>query len=185
MVFPESLFSLIIMCLVLFSFFLPPDSGERITIVVTVLLAFTVILQMLNQSMPRNSDSAPVLLIFYAIIMAESTFSLFTTCIVLVAHHRGRERWTTPIPDWIQNFMRMISSPLCVYQSNTRAGFRETENLLSTNCPGYKNLTNLMSNDVKLPANDISKPINTKADFIQHQKLDRLLKDIYIYIYIF
>ena len=36
---------IILMCLVLFSFYLPPESGERITIVITVLLAFTVILQ--------------------------------------------------------------------------------------------------------------------------------------------
>ena len=52
--------------------------------------AFTVVLQMMNQSMPRNSDSAPVLLVFYVIIMAESTLSLFTTCLVLVAHYRGK-----------------------------------------------------------------------------------------------
>ena len=70
--------------LLLFSYFLPPESGERITIVITVLLAFTVILHVLNQSIPDNADCAPVLLIFYLVVMGESTMSLFTTCMVLV-----------------------------------------------------------------------------------------------------
>ena len=173
---------IILMCLVLFSFFLPPDSGERITIVVTVLLAFTVILQMLNQSMPKNSDSPPIMLIFYVSIMAESTFSLVTTCLVLVVHHRGCERWTTPLPLWIKHMSDRFSTPLGVYRSNTRDEFREQKNLPANNGTPYKCLARLMT-DNKVPASDARAVVDGitnggGVDYIQHHKLDRILKEM-------
>ena len=45
-------------CLV---FYLPADAGEKVGLAVTVLLALTVFLLMVAQSMPESSDSVPLL----------------------------------------------------------------------------------------------------------------------------
>ncbi|KAL9957152.1 hypothetical protein ACROYT_G038755 [Oculina patagonica] len=60
------LFNLVIPCLIILSmillgFFLPPESGERITLSITVLLAMAVFLQLVGESLPRNSETVPLL----------------------------------------------------------------------------------------------------------------------------
>lgn len=159
---------IILMCLVLFSFFLPPDSGERITIVVTILLAFTVILQMLNQSMPRNSDCAPVLLVFYVVIMAESTFSLFTTCLVLVAHYRGEDHLIGSPPACLMKFTKKISHSMCVYQN--KDAFKQVKTKPTANGIPFQPISN--ENDEEELANKVS------VDYIQHEKLDSVLAEL-------
>lgn len=90
------------MVIILMSFFLPPDSGERIAVVITVLLALCLFLQFINTSLPKNADATPVLSIYYTAILVECTCSLVTTCIVLVMHHKGTEPWASPVPSWVQ-----------------------------------------------------------------------------------
>ena len=42
-------------------FFLPPESGERISLGITVMLSFSVFQFMIMDKMPDSSDSIPVL----------------------------------------------------------------------------------------------------------------------------
>ena len=103
------IFNVITPCLVLavtilFGFFLPPESGERISLTITILLAVAVFLQLVSDSLPRNSDSIPILAVFYMVIMAESALSLITTCTVLVFHFRASSRGVDRPPLWMRNF---------------------------------------------------------------------------------
>ncbi len=108
-------FNVITPCLVLamtilFGFFLPPESGERISLTITILLAVAVFLQLVSDNLPRNSDSVPILAIFYMVIMAESALSLITTCVVLVCHFRASARGVERPPEWMRNlFFKKIS----------------------------------------------------------------------------
>lgn len=111
----------ILMAIILMSFFLPPESGERAAIVITVLLAFTVYLHLVSQSLPTTSDSSPVLSVFYITIMAESAFSLCATGVVLVIHHRGSEKGVRPLPNWVKYwFIDYLAKKLGVIQLNLR-----------------------------------------------------------------
>lgn len=47
--------------LILAVFFLPPDSGEKVSLGVTVLLAFSVFQLMIAESVPRSSGTTPIL----------------------------------------------------------------------------------------------------------------------------
>lgn len=93
---------LVLVTTILFGFFLPPESGERISLTITILLAIAVFLQLISDSLPRNSDSIPILAIFYMVIMAESAISLITTCIVLVIHYRSSDKATVVMPQWVR-----------------------------------------------------------------------------------
>jgi len=117
-------FNVITPCLVLvvnifIGFFLPPDCGERVGLTMTILLAVAVFLQSVSDTLPRNSDSIPVLGVFYILIMCETTFSLVTTCIVLVVHHRGNDQKTKQIPYWMKViFIDAIGKCLNVKRDN-------------------------------------------------------------------
>lgn len=43
------------------TFWLPPDSGEKITLGITVLLAFSVFMLLVAESMPKTSESVPLI----------------------------------------------------------------------------------------------------------------------------
>ena len=57
--------------LTLLSFFLPPDSGERITLVITNLLAMIVFMLIVAEIMPATSEVIPLISIYYTGIMFE------------------------------------------------------------------------------------------------------------------
>ena len=81
---------IVLVSMVLFSFWLPPASGERLSLMITVLLSLAVFLQFLSDTLPRNSDSTPIISVFFITMMAESGISLVATVIVLAIHHRGK-----------------------------------------------------------------------------------------------
>ena len=62
---------LLFLALTLLSFFLPPDSGERITLVITNLLAMTVFMLIVAEIMPATSEVIPLISIYYTGIMFE------------------------------------------------------------------------------------------------------------------
>ena len=65
--------------------------SERITILITTLLAFTVFLVEINQSLPRNSDSVPIIQLFYMTTVMECMLSFFLTCfLVRVLERKGK-----------------------------------------------------------------------------------------------
>ncbi|XP_067045357.1 neuronal acetylcholine receptor subunit alpha-2-like isoform X2 [Acropora muricata] len=92
---------MIIMSMVLLGFFLPPESGERITLSITVLLAMAVFLQLAAENLPRNSENVPVMGIFYITVMFEVALSLVATCYILHIHHRNSGTAVIPVPRWV------------------------------------------------------------------------------------
>ncbi|XP_050313456.1 neuronal acetylcholine receptor subunit alpha-7 isoform X1 [Anthonomus grandis grandis] len=76
-------FNLIVPCVLISSmallgFTLPPDSGEKLTLGVTILLSLTVFLNLVAETLPQVSDAIPLLGV--TILLSQTVFSL------LVAH---------------------------------------------------------------------------------------------------
>ncbi|XP_032237930.2 neuronal acetylcholine receptor subunit alpha-10 isoform X2 [Nematostella vectensis] len=91
--------ALLITSMVLVGFHLPPESGERMQLGITVLLAMIVFLQFVYQNLPSTSDSAPLLGKFYIVMMFLISLSLGCTCIILNYSHgyHGNE-----MPIWVR-----------------------------------------------------------------------------------
>ncbi|CAF2615057.1 unnamed protein product [Rotaria sp. Silwood2] len=88
------LFNIIFPCiwlsiLSLLGFWLPPDSGEKITLGITVLLAFSVFMLLIAESMPATSEMVPLIEIYLTIVMALTSLSIVLTVYVLQLHHSG------------------------------------------------------------------------------------------------
>lgn len=106
---------MIMLTMILLGFFLPPESGERITLSITVLLAMAVFLQLVAETLPRNSETIPLLGKFYITIMAEISMSLMCTCWVLNIHHRNSGRSIVKTPQWVEVFvLGWLAKILCV-----------------------------------------------------------------------
>ncbi|CAH3126205.1 unnamed protein product, partial [Porites lobata] len=90
----------LITSLTLLSFFLPPDSGERITLVITNLLAMTVFMLIVAEIMPATSEVVPLISIYYTGIMFEVALSLIATCMVLKCYYNNPA--VTEMPKWIR-----------------------------------------------------------------------------------
>ncbi|XP_046583914.1 neuronal acetylcholine receptor subunit alpha-10-like [Haliotis rubra] len=87
-------FNVIIPCMLLSSlsltgFLLPPDSGEKVTLGLTVLLAFSVFMLLVAENMPPTSEYIPLIGIYLTVIMAMSAISVALSVFVLNCHHKG------------------------------------------------------------------------------------------------
>ena len=88
------LFNIIFPCIWLsilsvLGFWLPPDSGEKITLGITVLLAFSVFMLLIAESMPATSEMVPLIEIYLTAVMALTSLSIVLTVYVLQLHHSG------------------------------------------------------------------------------------------------
>ncbi|TKR95138.1 hypothetical protein L596_009346 [Steinernema carpocapsae] len=89
--------------LTLLVFFLPPDSGEKIALGITVLLAFSVFVLAIAEKMPETSDSMPLIGIYLTVVMSMTSVSVVMTVMVLNFHHRGP--FNKPVPEWVRVFI--------------------------------------------------------------------------------
>lgn len=81
-------------------FCLPPDSGEKIALGVTVLLAFSVFMLAIAEKMPETSESIPLIGIYLTSVMAITCVSVIMTVTVLNFFYRGPT--LTHVPVWAQ-----------------------------------------------------------------------------------
>ncbi|VDM94123.1 unnamed protein product [Onchocerca ochengi] len=88
--------------LTMMQFLLPCDSGEKITLGLTVLLAYSVFSFNIAENMPETSDVIPLIAIYLMVIMAISGLSVCLSVIVLNMRHSA-ERNCRP-PYWL-NFL--------------------------------------------------------------------------------
>ncbi|XP_067365408.1 CHRNA7-FAM7A fusion protein-like isoform X2 [Channa argus] len=110
--------NLLIPCVLLSSmtllvFLLPANSGEKISLGITVLLSLTVFMLMVAEIMPATSDSVPLIGQYFASTMVIVGMSVVATVIVLQFHHHSPNNGHMPswvnlvLLQWIPWFLRM------------------------------------------------------------------------------
>eukprot|EP00794_Sanderia_malayensis_P007313 gene7314-8131_t len=102
------IFNLIVPCaliatLTLIKFFLPPESGEKIGLGITVLLAMTVFLLIVADSLPSTSEHIPLLGSYFIAIMFDTALSLVASCVILNFFHRNPSM--SPMPMWVRKYI--------------------------------------------------------------------------------
>uniref|UniRef100_A0A671LUX6 Neuronal acetylcholine receptor subunit alpha-9-like n=1 Tax=Sinocyclocheilus anshuiensis TaxID=1608454 RepID=A0A671LUX6_9TELE len=96
------IFNLLLPCFLIsflapLGFYLPADSGEKVSLGVTVLLALTVFQLMVAESMPP-SESVPLIGKYYIATMTMITASTSLTIFIMNIHFCGAE--AKPVPHW-------------------------------------------------------------------------------------
>ncbi|XP_078370594.1 neuronal acetylcholine receptor subunit alpha-5-like isoform X2 [Oculina patagonica] len=77
--------------LVLISFKIPPENGERIGFCSTIMISVSVYLLIMADMLPEKSDTLPILGIYYTITMLEIALALMATILALSAYHSVSE----------------------------------------------------------------------------------------------
>ncbi|KAM9728684.1 LOW QUALITY PROTEIN: neuronal acetylcholine receptor subunit alpha-10-like [Menidia menidia] len=109
------IFNLLIPCMMIsflapLGFFLPADSGEKVSLGVTVLLALTVFQLLVAESMPP-SESVPLIGKYYIATMTMVTASTALTIFIMNIHHCGPE--ARPVPRWAERLVLDFLARIC------------------------------------------------------------------------
>ena len=95
------------------AFCIPPESGEKVGLGVTVLLSLTVFLLILSEQMPPMSK-IPLVGVYYFGAVFLVTMSTALSIFTLNLHHRA-EHEVNPVPRWSQQiFLKCLPCYLCM-----------------------------------------------------------------------
>ena len=149
------LFNLILPCaiistLAILAFCINPQSGQRITLSITVMLAMSVFLNFAWSRLPVTSDSVPLLAKYYMMIMTVIGLSLFANCVTL--NYFYRDDALSYLPKWfrihfIDWLAKIMSSLFCMqYPPSVRISSQSfRENIID--CKGTVRFGNRNVND--------------------------------------
>ncbi|XP_067936883.1 neuronal acetylcholine receptor subunit alpha-10-like [Watersipora subatra] len=91
---------IILSLLATFTFRIPPDSGEKISLGITILLSFTVFQLIVAESIPKRSDSIPIISVYISAIIGVMASSIVCAILISQIHHRGE----IPVPYKLRRF---------------------------------------------------------------------------------
>ncbi|XP_041857840.1 acetylcholine receptor subunit alpha-like [Melanotaenia boesemani] len=106
-------------------FYLPTDSGEKMTLSISVLLSLTVFLLVIVELIPSTSSAVPLIGKYMLFTMVFVIASIIITVIVINTHHRSPSTHT--MPDWVRKvFIETI--PNIMFFSTMKRPGKEKEN---------------------------------------------------------
>ncbi|XP_068678247.1 neuronal acetylcholine receptor subunit alpha-10-like [Montipora foliosa] len=106
----------IIAVLAFFSFYIPVECGERLSIVITVVLSKTVFLLLVAESVPPTSDAIPVISMFFTCSIIEVSLALIATGISLKVYYSYLyERGLSP---GLRKFLFYRVAPILCVETN-------------------------------------------------------------------
>merc|ERR1719494_924755 len=94
---------IVIHLLTVLSFLLPAESGERISMAITLFLSFAVFMLVISEMIPPTSDVIPLVGIYFLSSMVEMVMMIISACIILKLHHKTAN--DPPMPAWVKRFV--------------------------------------------------------------------------------
>ena len=156
--------------LTLLSFLLPPESGERMCLCITVLLSVTVFQQLTAQLMPRFQ--VPYLAQYYFITIIVVSLSLVANTLILNMFFRNTRR----VPTWIRRVVIELLGP-AMFCCRKKKG-QETTRAISKSGAYKVSLDAVIENGIALSNVNVS-PIGETAAYsdLQEELLEQRRKD--------
>ncbi|XP_028411391.1 neuronal acetylcholine receptor subunit alpha-10-like isoform X2 [Dendronephthya gigantea] len=102
---------LILSLLASISFLFPAGSGERVSLVISVLLGLTVFMLIINAETPVSSDSTPMLTRYFSVICCGTFLILLATAFILQIHHGLSSE---PVPYCIASVRNLLAVVFCM-----------------------------------------------------------------------
>ena len=150
-------------------FVLPAESGEKISLSITLFLAFAIFLTMLSETLPKNSLTLPIFSMYLISINILSTAYVIMTVAVLNIYHR-------PTDTRVPNFMRtLLTHSFCrKHPGNSKVNHQGDENTLEV----------LSKTDKALDREGMENGVNTKPSNENFTWMDvsRALDRVFVWI---
>ncbi|XP_060589509.1 acetylcholine receptor subunit alpha-like [Ruditapes philippinarum] len=91
-------------------FILVPESGERVSYCVTVLLAVAVFMTIVSDMLPRSSEPVPLISYKLMMDMIISSLIVVVTILNLRVYNKDKSR---PVPPWLRSLYRILTCRKC------------------------------------------------------------------------
>ncbi|KAM9781948.1 5-hydroxytryptamine receptor 3A [Syngnathus typhle] len=95
--------SIFLMVMDIVGFYLPPDSGERVSFKITLLLGYSVFLIIVSDTLPATAIGTPLIGVYFVVCMALLVISLTETVLIVRLVHK--QDLQPPVPHWLRYFV--------------------------------------------------------------------------------
>nr|XP_020035705.1 5-hydroxytryptamine receptor 3A isoform X2 [Castor canadensis] len=95
--------SIFLMVVDIVGFYLPPDSGERVSFKITLLLGYSVFLIIVSDTLPATAIGTPLIGVYFVVCMALLVISLAETILIVRLVHK--QDLQKPVPAWLRHLV--------------------------------------------------------------------------------
>nr|XP_014434314.1 5-hydroxytryptamine receptor 3A [Pelodiscus sinensis] len=95
--------SIFLMVMDIVGFYLPPDSGERVSFKITLLLGYSVFLIIVSDTLPATAIGTPLIGVYFVVCMALLVISLTETILIVRLVHK--QDLQPHVPDWVKRLV--------------------------------------------------------------------------------
>ena len=88
-------------------FLLPPESGERVSYSITVLLSIAVFMTIVSNTLPKTSEPLPIISYFLMVSLIESVVITIATTLNMRLYHKKNNE---AVPDWLACICQRLSN---------------------------------------------------------------------------
>ncbi|CAH2320130.1 5-hydroxytryptamine receptor 3A-like [Pelobates cultripes] len=104
--------SMFLIIMDIIAFYVPPESGERISCKITILLGYSVFLIIVSDHMPATSSGTPLIGVYFIVCMALLLFSIAES--IFIVRVVFEERIQPEVPDWVKKLvLEKMAAMLC------------------------------------------------------------------------
>uniref|UniRef100_A0A8C9YSX8 5-hydroxytryptamine receptor 3A n=1 Tax=Sander lucioperca TaxID=283035 RepID=A0A8C9YSX8_SANLU len=98
-------------------FYLPPDSGERVSFKITLLLGYSVFLIIVSDTLPATAIGTPLIGVYFVVCMALLVISLTETVLIVRLVHK--QDLQPPVPHWLK-YLVLERAPVlfCIHKKH-------------------------------------------------------------------
>ncbi|KAM9768815.1 5-hydroxytryptamine receptor 3A isoform 2-T2 [Dama dama] len=110
--------SIFLMVVDIVGFYLPPDSGERVSFKITLLLGYSVFLIIVSDTLPATAIGTPLIGVYFVVCMALLVISLAETILIVRLVHK--QDLQQPVPAWLRHLvLERVALLLCLGEQST------------------------------------------------------------------
>ncbi|XP_072885624.1 5-hydroxytryptamine receptor 3A-like [Hemitrygon akajei] len=109
--------SIFLMVMDIIGFYLPPDSGERVSFKITLLLGYSVFLIIVSDTLPATAIGTPLIGVYFVVCMALLVISLTETILIVRLVHK--QDLQPHVPQWVKHLvLEKATTLLCIRNKN-------------------------------------------------------------------
>ncbi|CAF1260120.1 unnamed protein product [Rotaria sordida] len=151
------IYNVIIPCIMLsgltcLTFYLPTESGEKVSLGLTVLLSFSVFMLLIAEAMPATSEFIPLIGIYFTFVMGLTSLSVLLAVIILNVHLYGSA--LKPVPHRLRRILFSHIAPCLLVKLHRTITIKDKKNTQCTSSTSRRSTT--IYNAVFLNENDLS-----------------------------
>ncbi|KAG9482188.1 hypothetical protein GDO78_011082 [Eleutherodactylus coqui] len=131
--------SMFLMVMDIIGFYLPPDSGERVSFKITLLLGYSVFLIIVSDTLPATAIGTPLIGnllvgVYFVVCMALLVISLTETILIVRLVHK--QDLQPHVPEWVKKLvLEKITVLLCIRNNKNTENTKDYERSVGTILP--------------------------------------------------